>query len=67
MSEREVFESMVAAYPDRKHLLAGRVAGTWHKDDMPMVSFCTCGLAFWGSSTAVADERWHAHRREAGE
>lgn len=58
---------MLAAYPDRKHLLAGRVAGDWYEDDKPMVSFCTCGLAFWGGDLTESDGRWRAHRIEVGE
>lgn len=40
-----------------RHMHAGRISGTGGR----IATFCSCGLAFFGVSVAVADNRQRAH------
>jgi hypothetical protein len=43
-----------------EHLLAGRVAAA---NTPNIVTFCRCGLGFWGKDTNEADDRFDEHMR----
>ena len=48
------------SYQNDPHYLAGRMSH-WHRDETAVVSYCTCGLAFYGMNREEADKQWRNH------
>jgi len=48
-----------------EHGFAGRISGASDGyNGFPMVTYCKCGLGFYGKNTDIADNRYSAHRKE---
>lgn len=52
----------------KRHVIAGRMGNqtSFSRGGREMVTFCSCGLAFYGASVEVSDARFDAHRFDEG-